>query len=115
MKHHDRGDLFYFTLPTKDLVRAQAFFGALLGWQFAAPDAGHAENIAAPPGGLHAGAQQIDLWFVVEDIHAAAEQVRALGGTAQEPVLYDSGWDVECTDDQGTPFHLSVPAAKYTR
>jgi uncharacterized glyoxalase superfamily protein PhnB len=115
VRHHDRGDLFYFTLPTKDLARAQAFFGALLGWQFAAPDAGHVENIAAPPGGLHADAEHIDLWFVVADIHAAAEQVRALGGTAQEPVLHDSGWDVECTDDQGTRFHLSVPAAKYTR
>lgn len=115
VKHHDRGDLYYFTLPTADVARAQAFFGALLGWRFAGPDAGHVENISAPPGSLQTGIDGPRLWFVVDDIHAAAEQVRALGGTASEPVLYDSGWDVECTDDQGTRFHLSVPADKYTR
>jgi PhnB protein len=116
VKHHDRGDLFYFTMPTKDLGRAQVFFGAVLGWQFVAADAGHVENIAAPPGGLHVdGPDEPVLWFVVDDIHASVAAVRAAGGTAQEPVLHDSGWDAECTDDQGTRFHLSVPAAKYTR
>ena len=35
--------------------------------------------------------------------------------TSTEPVLYDSGWAAECTDDQGTRFCLSVPADKYTR
>lgn len=116
VKHHDRGDLYYFTLPTSDLARAQAFFGALLGWRFASPEAGHAENISAPPGGLHTDGPALpELWFVVEDIHAAVALVRELGGTAEEPVHYESGWDATCTDDQGTRFHLSVPAAHYTR
>jgi predicted enzyme related to lactoylglutathione lyase len=116
VKHHERGDLFYFTLPTKDLARAQAFYGAVLGWEFVDTGAGHVENIAAPPGGLHPdGPDEVVLWFVVDDIHAGVAAVRAAGGTAQEPVLHDSGWDAECTDDQGTRFHLSVPAAKYTR
>jgi uncharacterized glyoxalase superfamily protein PhnB len=116
VKHHERGDLFYFTLPTKDLARAQAFFAAVLGWEFAEAGAGHVENIAAPPGGLHPGGpDDVVLWFVVDDIHVGVAAVRAAGGTAQEPVLHDSGWDAECTDDQGTRFHLSVPAAKYTR
>jgi predicted enzyme related to lactoylglutathione lyase len=77
------------------------------------------ENISAPPGSLgaiegpeRAGAQ---LWFVVDDIHAAVAKVRELGGTADEPVLYDSGWSAGCIDDQGTTFYLSVPAAKYTK
>jgi PhnB protein len=115
VKPHERGDLYYFTLPTTDLARAQAFFGAVLGWQFDGPEAGHAENISAPPGGLHLGGEHAELWFVVDDIHAAVELVRAQGGTATEPVLYDSGWAAECTDDQGTRFSLSVPADKYTR
>jgi PhnB protein len=115
VKHHERGDLYYFTLPTADLTRAKAFFAAVLGWQFDDPESGHASNIAAPPGGLHLGNEHADLWFVVDDIEAAVAQVRELGGTSTEPVLYDSGWAAECTDDQGTRFCLSVPADKYTR
>lgn len=116
VKHHEQGDLYYFTMPVQDLAKAQAFFGAVLGWQFASPDQGHVENISAPPGGINdrdddSGAR---LWFVVDDIHAAVERVRASGGTAQEPVLYDSGWSANCTDDQGTVFSLSVPVAAYT-
>ena len=55
-----------------------------------------------------------ELWFVVDDIHAAVAKVRELGGSADDPVLYDSGWSADCVDDQGTTFSLSVPAAKYT-
>jgi predicted enzyme related to lactoylglutathione lyase len=54
------------------------------------------------------------LWFVVDGIHAAAAKVRELGGSADEPVLYDSGWAADCAEDQGTAFSLSVPTAKYT-
>jgi uncharacterized glyoxalase superfamily protein PhnB len=115
VKHHEVGDLYYFTLPTPDLARAQAFFGAVLGWQFGAdPERGHVDNISAPPGGLREGHGTYDLWFVVHDIEAAVAKVRELGGTSTDPVLYDSGWAAECTDDQGTRFCLSVPAAKYT-
>ncbi|MCB1002126.1 MAG: VOC family protein [Acidimicrobiales bacterium] len=114
-KHYDRGDLYYFTLQVPDLARAQRFYAAVLGWEFASPDHGHATNIAAPPGGV----QQVDdpagpqLWFVVDDIHVAVAAVRAAGGTADEPVFYESGWSADCTDDQGTRFSLSVPT--YTR
>ena len=116
VKHHDQGDLYYFTLPVADLARAQQFFGAVLGWQFTSPDNGHVTNISAPPGGINdrgedSGAR---LWFVVDDIHIAVERVRAAGGTAQEPVHYESGWSADCTDDQGTMFSLSVPVPEYT-
>ena len=118
LKHHSRGDLYYFTLPVHDLARAQAFFSAVLGWQFPDPQQGHVANISAPPGGIaqvQPGAStRAQLWFVVDDIHAAIVKVRKLGGTAQEPVLYDSGWSADCVDDQGTTFNLSVPAAKYS-
>lgn len=115
VKHHVRGDLYYFTLQVPDLARAQRFYGAVLGWEFADPDHGHATNITAPPGGV----QQVDdpsgpqLWFVVDDIHAAVAAVRAAGGTADDPVHYESGWSADCTDDQGVRFSLSVPT--YTR
>ena len=115
LKHHGRGDLYYFTLPVADLPRAQAFFGAVLGWQFTSSENGHVENISAPPGGLNQTADVgARLWFAVDDIHAAVAKVRELGGTSDDPVLYDSGWSADCTDDQGTVFSLNVPAAKYT-
>jgi uncharacterized glyoxalase superfamily protein PhnB len=127
LKQHDTGDLYYFSLHVHDLARARAFFGAVLGWQFPDPQSGdsqpdqagaHIENISAPPGSISqvvpGGSTRPQLWFVVDDIHAAVAKVRELGGTSDDPVLYDSGWSADCIDDQGTMFSLSVPAAKYT-
>lgn len=113
-KAYRPGDLYYFTLPTRDLAQAQRFYAAVLGWEFADPDNGHVGSIAAPPGGVNvtddAGAR---LWFVVDDIHAAVERVRAAGGTARTPILYPSGWAADCVDDQGSEFSLSVPSPVY--
>ena len=59
----------------------------------------------APPGALTAATvatpTPAQLWFVVDDIHRAVATVRELGGTATDPVEYDSGWASDCTDDQG--------------
>jgi len=118
LKRHAQGDLYYFTLPVRDLAKAKAFFGAVLGWQFDDPERGHVVNISAPPGGVREvgpeASTRPELWFVVDDIHSAVATVRGLGGTAEDPVLYDSGWSADCIDDQGTTFNLSVPAAKYS-
>jgi uncharacterized glyoxalase superfamily protein PhnB len=122
LKAHNSGDLYYFTLPVHDLAKAKTFFGAVLGWEFgdAQPDErqAHIDNISAPPGGITEidwqASTRPQLWFVVDDIHAAVATVRRLGGTATDPVHYDSGWSADCVDDQGTTFNLSVPAAKYT-
>ncbi len=116
VKHYDQGDLYYFTLHTPDVHKAQAFYGAVLGWTFDDPDNGHIGNISAPPGSAHGAAEgNTDLYFVVDEIRAAVARVREMGGTADEPVFYDSGAAATCVDDQGTRFHLSVPADKYRR
>lgn len=114
LKHYEQGDLYYFTLPTPDLVKARAFYGAVLGWTFSDPENGHIGNISAPPGSAHgAAAGAADLYFVVDDIHATVARVREMGGIAEEPVFYDSGAAATCVDDQGTRFFVSVPADKY--
>jgi uncharacterized glyoxalase superfamily protein PhnB/predicted enzyme related to lactoylglutathione lyase len=114
IKHYDAGDLYYFSLPARDLAKAQAFFAAVLGWQFDAPETGHIGNIAAPPGSVGGtGDAGVRLYFVVDDIHAAVGRVRQMGGTSADPVHNDSGWSADCVDDQGTVFSLSVPADKY--
>jgi hypothetical protein len=75
LKKHRQGDLCYFSLPVHDIARAQSFFGAVLGWQFADPQQGHVTNVSAPPGGVAPiegqGSTSPQLWFVVDDIHAA--------------------------------------------
>ncbi len=109
------GQLFYFTMNVRDGARANRFFSALLGWRTRAgePDSFHIESLVQP-GGLHGQSEPgVDLYFVVDDIDEAVTKVRELGGTADEPVRYSSGASVRCTDDQGTPFFLSVPAPGY--
>jgi predicted enzyme related to lactoylglutathione lyase len=42
----------------------------------------------------------------VEDLIATAGRVRAAGGSAGDPSQEPYGLTADCTDDQGTRFHL---------
>ncbi len=100
------GELYYFTLPAKDLQKAKSFYGGLFGWDF--EDGGHIKSIAGPHGGLHAGADHTHpvLYLRVDDVEAAVARVRELGGEAQDVQESASGWWSECRDDQGVPFSI---------
>ncbi len=100
------GSLYYFTFPTRDLGRAQAFFGALFGWEFA--EGGHITSIADLHGGLHAGQSSLDakLWLHVDDVDAAVNRVRELGGEATDVQESRSGWSADCKDPGGTAFSI---------
>ena len=104
----------YYTLPVADLEKGRAFYGGLFGWQFAAgAQYAHIEN-TKPPGGLVRGpGDAAQVWFRVDDIHAAVARVRALGGEAGAPSESASGWGADCRDDQGTRFSLWQPAPGY--
>lgn len=111
--------LGYFTMRVGDLDRARVFFGSLFGWHIedgSQQGGGHIANID-PPGGLNSspGDEAVVLYFQVPDVAAAAERVRALGGTVRSVSDYDSGGNAECTDDQGTRFDLFQPIAGYER
>jgi uncharacterized glyoxalase superfamily protein PhnB/catechol 2,3-dioxygenase-like lactoylglutathione lyase family enzyme len=111
------GQLWYFSLGMPDPARARDFFSALLGWQLQPAEVEGAYFIAnlAPPGGLRPveGGRPATLYFRVSDIQAAVAKVRELGGQADEPQEYPSGWSAECVDDQGTRFALGQPAPGY--
>ena len=104
--------LYYFTLPTRDVDRAERFYTELFGWRMVRNEHGtgfHVEDVQ-PPMGVGTNERLVpQLWFVVNDIDAAVAAVRAHGGTADEPVVYESGAAADCRDDQDTEFSLSVP------
>lgn len=109
------GNLGYFTLGVPDGQRAREFWSSLFAWTLEDGAEGYHIANVDPPGGIHAGDDPpvVSLFFRVDDLEAAAERVRALGGTVGELRRYASGGNAECTDDQGTPFQLWTPAPGY--
>lgn len=110
----DQGSIFYFAYGSPDPDRSRRFFAEVLGWRLEeAPNGFHIAN-TSPPGGVHrADASDLTVWFRVDDIQAAVARVRAMGGQADEPELYASGWSATCRDDQGAEFSISQPAPGY--
>lgn len=109
------GDVGYQTLYVPDVERAKAFFGNLLGWTFGAggsPGGWEAQGVS-PMTGLMGGAvaPEVQLCFQVDDVRAAVQRVRVLGGTAQDPQDRPYGRLAECVDDQGMPFQVWQPPA----
>lgn len=101
-------DLYYTTITVADLPRAQRFFGALFGWEFAEShrelehDYVHVESTVVAMG-MNDDPDTANLWFVADDLEEAMAKVVELGGTVGE-VTHES---VVCTDDQGVRFGLS--------
>ena len=104
------GDLAYLTLLVPDSARFRAFFGAVLGWQFAP---GHVEDgwevtTTRPMTGIAGGQEEVTgvpMWRV-DDIAAAVARVRAAGGRSSDPERQPYGVSADCYDDQGTHFFL---------
>ena len=108
-------ELGYFTIPLPDIAKGMTFYGALFGWTFDADGPYAHVNNTKLPLGLNTGAV-VDLstfYFRVDDVKAAAEKVRALGGKASDVTQSPSGLGVQCTDDQGTKFALWQAAEGY--
>lgn len=111
------GELSFFELGVEDTAKGRAFYEALFGWEFDTGPSGSGWTIAAPnvPGGMHGGDTGASpyLFFLVDDMDAALDQVRRLGGTVDDD---DVGGDEDsiarfgrfqlCRDDQGSPFGL---------
>lgn len=114
MDDDETGYLFYCTLPTPDADRAARFYRELFDWDLHQGDQGYHVNGVYPPMGLSAAESAgPEVWIEVADIEAAVARVRELGGSADEPVLYDSGMNASCRDDQGVVFNMIVPTPDY--
>jgi uncharacterized glyoxalase superfamily protein PhnB len=111
------GDVGYVTMLVADGDRAARFFGALFDWQLEPgyqPGAFHIASIT-PPAGIDSrpGDPEFRLYFRVDDISAAAQRVRDLGGLVLAISDSESGGNAECVDDQGLRFDLFRPKAGY--
>ncbi len=107
----------WVSLTVRDLAAAQAFYGPLLGWAFErGPDRWGQYLRAVVDGvavaGLSVG-EDLQLpvawttYFGTENADAAAERVRARGGTvAVGPLGFDAGRVAFAADPAGAPFGL---------
>ncbi|MEJ7894634.1 MAG: VOC family protein [Solirubrobacteraceae bacterium] len=112
------GEPSWFEIGSGDVAQGQTFYGALFGWTFEDAGAGGVIRTPGLPGGMHGGDAGGGpyLFFAVNDLEAAVERVKALGGEIEEaqgasgePTPY--GRFVMCRDDQGSAFGLHEPAA----
>jgi len=105
-----QGDLVYASLWVPDADRAADFYAAVLGWSYRSGDGPHrhVQNTGLSLGIL-GGQRQRTLFccYAVDDVDAAAEQVRAAGGSTESPRDEPYGRTVDCVDDQGTRFALN--------
>lgn len=107
------GDVSYLTMVVPDLDAAHAFYGGVLGWTFNVGRAGGAQVTGVAPqmgmttqpeGG--SATPGVIVCYRVNDIAAAVERVREVGGQAREVAQRPYGLESLCADDQGTPFYL---------
>jgi uncharacterized protein len=111
------GELAFFELGVEDPEKGRAFYEGLFGWTMEPGPHGGGFTIATPSirGGMHGGDKGAlpYVFFAVDDMEAAVEKVRDLGGTVDD---IDVEGDEEsqqrfgrfklCRDDQGSAFGL---------
>ena len=111
------GEPAFFELGVEDAQRGRAFYEGLFGWSFEPGPSGAGFVIGTPtvPGGMHPGDRGAApyLFFAVDDMDAAIERVRELGGSLEHVDVEGDDESVArfgrfqlCRDDQGSPFGL---------
>lgn len=102
-----QGDIGYLWISSPDPERTAAFYRAVLGWEYAAGNAGGRDVTGQSlPMGVGAGEPGVHVGYAVDDVAAAVGRVRAAGGTASDPEDRPYGTAADGTDDQGVAFSL---------
>jgi predicted enzyme related to lactoylglutathione lyase len=82
------GEVAFFELGVEDVGRGRAFYEGLFGWRFERGPSGEGWTIGTGnvPGGMHGGDKGAApyLFFRVDDMKAALERVRQLGGAVED-------------------------------
>lgn len=114
------GELAFFEIGVADAERGRAFYERLFDWKFEPGPTGSGYVITAPnvSGGMHGGdaAATPYVFFTVDDMDAAIDRVRELGGEVDEIDVEGGDETVAtfgrfkiCRDDQGSSFGLHQP------
>jgi uncharacterized protein len=114
------GEVSFVELGVEDVERGKAFYEGLFGWRFEPVASGKGYAIAMPnvAGGIHGGDPGASplVFFRVDDLDAALERVRDLGGVVEEMDIEGDEDSVArfgrfklCRDDQGSAFGLHQP------
>ncbi|GAA2721318.1 VOC family protein [Cellulomonas aerilata] len=123
------GEPAFVEIGVDDAERARVFYGEPFGWRSTPGPSGSGLLVerGTLTGGIHGGDPRAapSVFFRVDDLGAAVDEVRALGGSTQS--LADEGAAdadaatdaatmetvrgrfVLCRDDQGSPFGLFEP------
>ena len=116
------GEPSFFELGVNDAGRGRAFYEGLFGWQMEPGPSGEGFTIATPDarGGIHGNDPEASpyLFFRVDDMSAALDRVRELGGEVDESDIEGDEESIArfgrfklCRDDQGSSFGLHQPPA----
>ena len=109
------GELAFFELGVEDPERGRRFYEAMFGWSFEPAGQGFAISTPSIRGGIHGGDKGAApyAFFAVDDMEAALEQVRELGGTVEDMDIEGDADSIarvgrfkRCRDDQGSAFGL---------
>jgi uncharacterized glyoxalase superfamily protein PhnB len=109
-----QGDIARVSMVTPDAVQAKEFYEAVLEVPFTpggTPGTWVTEE-TRPQVSMWSpedAAPEVQLCFRVDDVEAAAQRVRAAGGTHDTVARRPYGLIVDCTDDQGAHFQLWQP------
>lgn len=105
--------IVHFEIPADDTGRAKEFWGGLFGYQFQSmegPVEYHMFQTGENEGGAvmqGEGQNGLIVYFGVDDIEAARDQVQELGGSAEEKQPVPGfGWFARVQDTEGNPFSL---------
>ncbi len=116
------GEPAFFEIGVEDVEKGRAFYEAMFGWSFEPGPSGEGHVLVTPglQGGMHGGDRGASpyLFFAVDDMDAALERVRELGGSVEDMDV-DGGEESQasygrfelCRDDQGSAFGLHQPPA----
>jgi uncharacterized protein len=115
------GELSFFEIGVGDAERGRTFYEGLFGWTFEpGPTEGYTISTPNLRGGMHGGDEGASpyLFFRVDDIEAASDRVRELGGEVEmipgegtEESAAEFGHFRLCRDDQGSSFGMHQPPA----
>ncbi|AHI00852.1 VOC family protein [Kutzneria albida] len=101
-----QGEVGYASVWTPEVERAEAFYGAVLGWRV---QSGHHQVLGLRQHLGLADGQSYHGTFLshgVTDLADTVRRIREAGGTAEEPTRQSYGLSALCADSEGLPFAL---------